>query len=294
MADDAIDTGLDPRAALQSLRGRLDAIYRGEPRDIPADRAFADVVHAHSIPKLFPAALLEGFEWDSLNRRYANLSELKAYGVKVAGTVGAMMAMIMDVRSRSLIARACDLGVAMQLTNIARDVGEDARLGRLYLPLDWMRAAGLDPERWLAEPRFDDKLSAVVERLLCAADELYGQAESGISQLPVSCRAGMYAARMLYADIGNELRRRNFDSVSQRAVVPWHRKVRVVADALIASQRSLGPVTDEAMPEAAELLSSIAEAGTPIGERGRWLGVEDRAIWVMDLFERLERRELAA
>jgi phytoene synthase len=305
MADDAIDFGQDRAAALDDLRARLDALYSGKPRDIAADRAFADSVARHLIPKAFPCALLEGFEWDSTNRRYDNLSQLKAYGVRVAGTVGAMMALVMNVRSRALVARACDLGVAMQLTNIARDVGEDARCGRLYLPLDWMRAANIDPDAWLAQPVFDDRLCTVIGRLLRAADALYARADSGLANLPAACRPGMYAARLLYAEIGHELARRGYDSVNQRAVVPWQRKARLLAGAMMAAQRSAAAVTSEELDEANFLLDSIVDSGfdahpvfAPVPaesqrERARWPRVEDRVVWLVDLFERLERREHA-
>jgi len=201
MADDAIDHGTDRPRALAELRNRLARIYAGDPVDIAADRAFADSVGRHGIPKSFPDALLEGFEWDSANRRYGDISELKAYGVRVAGSVGAMMAMVMGVRDPYLLGRACDLGVAMQLTNIARDVGEDARAGRLYLPLDWLRDAGIEAESWVARPVFDERVAGVVQRLLAAAEELYTRADAGITNLPSSCRPGMYAARLLYAEI---------------------------------------------------------------------------------------------
>jgi phytoene synthase len=297
MADDAIDFGEDRGAALGDLRARLDALYSGKPRDIAADRAFADSVSRHSIPKAFPCALLEGFEWDAANRRYENLSQLKAYGVRVAGTVGAMMAMVMNVRSRALVARACDLGVAMQLTNIARDVGEDARCGRLYLPLEWMRAANINPDAWLAKPVFDDRLSSVIDRVLRAADALYLRADAGIANLPAACRPGMYAARLLYAEIGHEVARRGYDSVNQRAVVPWQRKARLLAGAMMAAQRGAGALSSEELDEANFLLDSIVDAGLAPApaesrrERARWPRVEDRVVWLVDLFERLERRE---
>jgi phytoene synthase len=297
MADDAIDQGSDRPAALSDLRQRLERIYGGEPLAIAADRAFADSVARHAIPKSFPAALLEGFEWDSCNRRYEDFSELKAYAVRVAGTVGAMMAMVMNVRCSVLLARACDLGVAMQLTNIARDVGEDARLGRLYLPLQWLRAESIDPEAWLARPVFDARISAVVQRLLNAADELYARADRGIANLPSACRPGMYAARLLYAEIGHELRRRGLDSVNQRTVVSWQRKARILADAVVAATRAaaLGP---EAVLEEAKFLLERIPGSAPTAaslesprERSGWPRVEDRVVWLIDLFERLERRE---
>ena len=80
-----------------------------------------------------------GLAWDAEGRRYQDFAELNAYAARVAGTVGAMMALLMGVRVPRIAGAACDLGVAMQLTNIARDVGEDARAGRIYLPLDWLR-----------------------------------------------------------------------------------------------------------------------------------------------------------
>ncbi len=102
-------------------------------------------------------ALLEGFAWDAAGRRYDTLDDLLDYAARVAGAVGAMMAVLMGVRDPALLARACDLGVAMQLTNIARDVGEDARAGRLYLPLAWLREAGIDPDAFLADPALQSR-----------------------------------------------------------------------------------------------------------------------------------------
>ena len=150
----------------------------------------------------------------------ATLDELRAYAARVAATVGAMMTVLMGVRDPDTLARACDLGVAMQLTNIARDVGEDARMGRLYLPRAWLHEAGLDPDAWLQAPRFSAPLAEVVLRLLAAADTLYRQVDAGVARLPLACRPGINAARFLYADIGHEVLRRGGDSVRQRAVVP--------------------------------------------------------------------------
>lgn len=300
-ADDAIDQGLHAAAALDELHVRLERIYSGAPGGCAADRAFADVVSHFAIPKLFPCALLEGFAWDAQGRRYQDLSQLKAYAVRVAGTVGAMMAMVMDVKDPVLLARACDLGVAMQLTNIARDVGEDARNGRLYLPLDWLDQAGIDPDAWLAHPTPGPALACVIGRVLEAAEELYRRSDAGLAQLPTACRPGMRAARLLYAEIGHEVARRRFDSVTQRAVVPWQRKARILADAMLAAMRAGAVLSEEPLPEAAYLFDALprreAAGMVPVEsprERARWPRVEDRVIWLIDLFERLERRERAA
>jgi phytoene synthase len=269
IADDAIDRERQTEA-LSALRRRLDLVYRGQPQDHPVDRAFADAVLGFSIPANIPHALLEGFAWDVANRRYRTFAGLQAYAVRVAGTVGVMMALLMNARDQALLARACDLGVAMQLTNIARDVGEDARNGRLYLPLDWLREEGLDPLEWLARPNYNAALGRVIERLLLAADELYRAAETGIGQLPASCRPGMRAARLLYQEIGREVARRSFDSVNERAVVSWRRKGRIFAQAIVGARHATAPRTQR---------------------RALVARVEQRVAWLIELFERLERAE---
>ena len=149
-ADDAIDEG---SGGLSWLRERLTLVYEGRPLTLPTDRALAHVVARFAIPRALPEALLEGFAWDIDGRRYQDLSELRAYAARVAGSVGAMMAVVMGARDSERLAAAVELGVAMQLSNIARDVGEDARNGRIYLPLGWLAEAGIDPEAFLAKPR---------------------------------------------------------------------------------------------------------------------------------------------
>ena len=237
LADDAVDLGSDRAAAVARLRERLDRAYRGQPMELAADRVFADVVAKFGIPRQLPEALLEGLAWDADVRRYETLRDLTAYAARVAGAVGAMMTLVMGQRSPEIVVRACDLGVAMQLTNIARDVGEDARAGRLYLPLSWLREAGIDPEAWLANPVFTPEIAAIVQRLLDAADILYARATLGIANLPVGCRPGIYAARALYAEIGRELERGGLDSIAKRAVVSTGRKLAVLARTLVLLER---------------------------------------------------------
>jgi 15-cis-phytoene synthase len=225
VADDAIDTSADSAAALADLRARLDAVYAGTPRDDIADQALAAVVRDARLPRELLDALLEGFAWDAEQRRYDTIDTLHDYAARVAGTVGAMMAVVMETRDALTLARACELGVAMQLTNIARDVGEDARNGRLYLPLAWMREAGIDPQAWLAAPQFDARLASVVARLLAEAERLYARAECGVIGLPRDCRPAIQAARLVYAEIGHALEASGLDSVQRRTVVPTWRKL---------------------------------------------------------------------
>ena len=211
VADDAVDLEGGEREAVERLRMRLDRAYEGRPLPDPVDRAFACVVHQYGMPRALPEALLEGLAWDAEGRHYEDLSDVYAYAARVAGAVGAMMSVLMGTREPAVIARACDLGVAMQLTNIARDVADDAREGRLYLPRAWMREAGLEPDAWLAAPVYDERLRRLVARLLASAEALYDRAAPGIDALPSGCRPGIHAARRIYREIGRAVEAQGCD-----------------------------------------------------------------------------------
>lgn len=287
-ADDAVDLAAQPRTVIVSLRQRLDRLYCGEP-DGAIDRAFADVVRAYGIPRAVPEALLEGFQWDTEARRYADLSALTGYAVRVAGTVGVMMARLMGATAPTALARACDLGVAMQFTNIARDVGEDARAGRVYLPLDWLREAGVDADAFLEAPKFAPGIGAVVARLLTAAERLYLRAGAGIEVLPARCRPGIRAARWLYAEIGREVERHGLDSVTSRAVVTPFRKLALMSR--ITRVHDRGGLHAPPLPEARFLIdaavSSRGEQRHPLAASG----FDRRVHWLVDLFHDLEVRQ---
>jgi len=291
IADDAVDVDGGRMLALTQLRERLALIYAGRPAACAADRAFADVVERFGLPEALPAALLEGFEWDVIGRRYDDFGELCSYASRVAGTVGAMMCLLMGVRSNHALARACDLGVAMQLTNIARDVGEDARAGRLYLPLDWLAAAGIDVDAWMARPEFRPELAPVVARLLAEAEFLYARSAEGIADLPLTAQPSMQAARILYADIGRVVADNDFDSVSQRAVVPGSRKVWLVGAALLATLRRVRAEQAPALPATRFLVEAAMAAEVAAASAIVRQTLDDRVAWLVDLFERLEQRE---
>ncbi len=292
LADDAVDLEADGAVALAGLRRRLARVYAGRPLPIEADEALASVVQRHGIPQALPAALLDGFHWDTAGRRYDTLEDVHDYAARVAGTVGAMMALIMGARTPHALARACELGVAMQLTNIARDVGEDARNGRLYLPRQWMREAGLDPDAWLVAPRFDGALGAVVGRLLAAADELYDRAAHGIAELPRSCRPAIQAARRVYAEIGREVERAGLDSVTCRAVVPPRRKLGLAAGALSAAVIAPARVNVDLAPLPA--IRHLVEAAAVAPHSRRPQSFYDRTVWVIEMFERVAQRDRLA
>jgi len=292
IADDAVDNDPDPEQALARLHERLDALYRGAPHDDPADRALARVVVQFAIPKRLFEALFEGFAWDARGRRYASLDELLDYAARVAGTVGTMMALLMGVRDPDRLARACDLGSAMQLSNIARDVGEDARAGRVYLPLDWLEEADIDADHLIAAAVPSPRLAQVVQRLLLEADTLYHRADSGIARLPWRCRPAIFAARSLYAEIGREVERQACDSVSRRAVVsPW-RKVGVLARLRRLAALSTAWLDAPALRSTAFLVSAATTA--PVPEITAQPASTGRLSFMLDMIEELNRRDQEA
>lgn len=271
-ADDSVDNGAAP-GRVDALGARLDRAYAGRPRNDPVERAFTVLVAERDLPRALPDALLDGFAWDEAGRRCATFSDLCAYAARVGGSVGAMMSVIMGVRDCDALARACDLGVAMQLTNVARDVGEDAAAGRLYLPLSWLREAGLDPDALPADPRPDPRVAAVVRRLLDAADPLYRRGEAGVAALPVACRPGIMAASRIYAGIGRRIAAAGHDSLTRRARTSTGEKLALVAGAT-ARVAALGALPRPAalkappLPETAFLVEAAA-AAAPVWGAGR-------------------------
>ena len=259
IADDAVDEADDSEQALEILYERLDRIYDGRPLDHPVDRAFHDTVAAHRIPKAIPLALFEGFQWDNDGRTYATLDETLDYCARVASTVGVMMTLLIGERRPEVLARACDLGLAMQLTNICRDVGEDAENGRIYLPLAWLEAAGIDPRAMTGHPRFTPALGEVVRSLLDVADEHYRLADIGISHLPGDSRLAIRAARLIYADIGRVIRKNGCDSISVRAYTGKWRKLWLCLRSLGARARAPRPNETPPHPAVKFLVDAVVD-----------------------------------
>ncbi|WP_377294815.1 phytoene/squalene synthase family protein [Rhizobium sp. SG2393] len=227
-SDDAVDARGRRADVLERLRERLDRLYAGTPSDHACDRAFARLVETHGIPKAVPVALLDGFEMDMTERRYRTIAEVKDYAAGVASSVGIMMALVMQTNEPWALARAADLGLAMQLTNIARDVGEDLANGRLYLPEDWLTEAGVDIAALRAAPRFTPEIGGVVARLLREADQHYALAHAGIAALPADCRHAIRTAALTYREIGREIALAGHDSLTRRARTSLPRKLAIM------------------------------------------------------------------
>lgn len=289
-----VDVADGGTAAIARLRVRLARACAGEPIDSPVDRAFASVISRHALPHALPEALIDGLDWDARSVVLETFEDVLDYAARVAGSVGAMMAVLMGVRTEHLVARACDLGVAMQLTNIARDVGEDAAMGRLYLPRDWMREEGLDPDLWLRKPSFTPAIARVVARLLKAADDLYAKADPAIAALPASCRPAIFAARRIYHAIGVRVAERGYDSISMRARVSTAHKLRLLARATIDAILVPGMAATIPASRPVAFLVRAVTLTQPLPDRSIPVeGMTGRILWVAELFANLEERRRA-
>lgn len=268
IADDEVDLNDHKAAAVLRLRDRLELAYEGRPQNAAADRAFTALIETYDMPRALPEALLEGLAWDGMENRYATLSDLRSYSARVASAVGAMMCVLMEVRDADALARACDLGVAMQLTNISRDVGEDARAGRLYLPTEWMREEDIDPDAFLADPKASPAIRRITRRLLAEARRLYQRSEAGIAALPLSSRPGIFAARHCYDAIGRQVARNGFDSISQRAHTSKSQKIgllslSVARAAIVTIMPKSAVLHAKPLPETAFLVEAAARKTEP-------------------------------
>ena len=197
---------VSPQERLRRLECKTRAAIAGHADD-QVFEALARVVAKHKIPARHPLELLEGFRMDVEGRQYRTLDDTLSYCYHVAGVVGVMMAVIMGVRDRATLNRAADLGIAFQLTNIARDVIPDAAAGRVYLPADWLREAGISPAD-IADPARRDAVFAVTQRLLDEADRYYRSARYGLPALPLRAALAIAAARRIYRRIGFLVRKR--------------------------------------------------------------------------------------
>ncbi len=232
--DDQIDgqhLGLSSTGACSASLAQIEALGRETRRALAGDTmtnpvfiAFQRVVQQHLIPHRYPLELLEGFAMDVEQRRYQQLEDTLLYCYHVAGVVGIMMAHVMGVRDQETLHRAADLGIAFQLTNIARDIMDDARVGRIYLPAGWLQDDGITA-REIQQPKHRRTVSAAVERLLLEAEPYYHSAAQGLPRLNFRAAWAVATARGVYRDIGRLVAQQGPSAWDRRAVVSRRRKL---------------------------------------------------------------------
>ena len=223
---------------VKALKENTTAAFSFAPQREPVFVALQYIVHRYGIPAHYALELIEGMAMDARGTRYGTLKELLLYCYRVAGTVGLMMSHVMGLRDECALKHAADLGIAMQLTNVARDIIEDASMGRIYLPLNWLQEAQI-PAAEVAAPEYREKLAMLSLRLLREAGDYYRSGDTGLWYLSFRSACAVAAARHVYAEIGSLLLRKGPRAWDQRTYVTGLLKVWVVLRGIASIIRSV-------------------------------------------------------
>ena len=228
--DDLVDEAASPEEARVALAAADHALEAGQSNDLALQDGLA-LMRECAIEPGIVRELIAGMASDAETVRVADEAELLRYCYRAAGTVGLMMCRVLDAREAAASAHAVDLGIAMQLTNLCRDVAADARMGRRYLPAsligDVAPAELIDPS-----PALQPALRAAVARLLALAETYYASGEAGLPFLPVRARTGILVAGRVYRAIGHRLAASEHAYWEGRAFVPDWRKATLTLAAL--------------------------------------------------------------
>ncbi len=219
--DDAVDQPEKSEAqeialALAEWRSKLDLLYDNSYCDNPILVAMQTLLSRYAIPKQLFLDLIAGVEMDLLGYHYQTFDQLRLYCYRVAATVGLMSSEVFGYRDATALGYAEALGIAMQLTNILRDIGEDLRAGRIYLPADELAAFNYTRTD-LAANRIDQRFIALMQFQIARARTFYQQADAGIKLLSPDTRLTVLAASRLYGGILEAIERNNYDVFTRRA-----------------------------------------------------------------------------
>ena len=229
--DDGVDTAAAPEEALEFVDQAAEDVRRitaGTRPVAPESLWLAELVGRHALPIAAASALLEGMRSDLTPAAGFHEADLWRYCFRVAGAVGVLMCPILGLEDRRHLPHAAALGMGMQLTNIARDVAEDWRRSRCYLPIEWtdgLRPGGGPPDH--------GRVRQGVRTILEVADGYYTAGEAGIAALDADSRLAVRAAAMIYHAIGTRIRGRGFEVLDERARVSTLGKLRLFAGALL-------------------------------------------------------------
>lgn len=216
---------------VHEVKTRLDATLAGHPPDNTVLwRRLAEVHEEHSLDEDPLYELIDGAIWDLEDRPITSKEDLIAYSNLVGGSVGAMMLPLLAdaLPHDGLESPARSLGIAMQITNIVRDVGEDIdRLDRIYLPVSWLDRFNV-PEEDLEAARVTNGYPRLLEEAMETAETFYEKSGDGIAALPFRARLGIRSAARMYREIMNEVRANDYDNLNQRAYVPLRRKLSLI------------------------------------------------------------------
>ncbi|TVR04768.1 MAG: phytoene/squalene synthase family protein [Deltaproteobacteria bacterium] len=245
--DDLVDEATDRDEAAAALSATR-AMLRGDGEADPLTAAFLAMAARRVLPLRAAEELVAGMETDLGEVRMADDAAFLLYCYRAAGTVGLLMCGILGVEEPEAAPFAVDLGIAMQITNICRDVKEDAARGRVYLPAARLVAHGVTPEEVLAGRADPVGVSAVVRELLAVAERYYASGEAGMRYIPRRTRLAIRVAARVYRAIGVRLLRQGANPLVGRTVVPWWAKLRETVRAVFAEAGARATLPDHDAP----------------------------------------------
>ena len=210
--------------AVEEWRRQLKALYKGEYIDHPIMIALKDTISKFGIPENLPNELIDGVNMDITKTRYENFEDLKIYCYKVASVVGLMTTHVFGFRNDEAFGYAVDLGIAMQMTNILRDIKEDSLQGRIYLPAEEMKMSGYTEDELMRQTQ-NSSFRELMEYQVKRAADYYDVADKGISMLERDSRVAVGLMSRNYRKILNVIKENDFNIFSKRVYVPIHRKL---------------------------------------------------------------------
>jgi phytoene synthase len=220
---------------LDHLARELEIAYRSGESEHPIIKPFILVAKKYEIPIEYPMELLDGVKMDMLYKRYDTFDDLYIFCYRVAGVVGLMMTHILGYRSRKAFEYAEKLGIAMQLTNILRDIKEDKDMGRIYIPQEELNNFNCSDNNVLEE-RFTAGCKELMVFQIERAKKYYTDAQPGIKLLATDSQFAIQSASKIYRGILHKIESRDYDPFQGRVFVPQRNKIRILASEVVRTK----------------------------------------------------------
>ncbi|MFP4527640.1 MAG: phytoene/squalene synthase family protein [Candidatus Kapaibacterium sp.] len=225
-------------AELDSLCDELRIAWQTGESENPALFSFVRVGRSVDMPIEYPLDLIEGVRMDLTKSRYNNFDELYIFCYRVASVVGLMMTYVLGFRDERALEYAEKMGIAMQLTNILRDIEEDMQMGRIYIPINELQQFGISPED-IINKNFSDNFKELMQFQIRRARDYYQKARPGVRMLDRSSRFAIYAASSIYGKILDKIEENGCNPFLGRAFVPKSEKISILFRELIKSKLNL-------------------------------------------------------
>jgi phytoene synthase len=222
---------------LAEFKQQLTDVYQGHRADDPILIAFSDTLKKYHIPIDLPYLLIEGVRTDLVKNRYKNFQEVYDYSYKVASVVGLMTSRVFGYSDDTALEYAIDLGIAMQLTNILRDVGEDLDRNRIYLPQDEMRMFEVS-EADLFKGENTENFKELMRFQIRRARKYYQRSDLGIKMLSKDSQLPVYLARYNYCKILDKIEENDYNVFTKRAYLNKLEKFTILPQIFVQMQKA--------------------------------------------------------